>query len=135
MTRALRVTPPEGGRSIGVPTSPILQAESRTVTFAKQSDGSLRVTCLSWPDAAVIRSEAIALHVTEIDTPPCLPLGRLSPTDCCRSEEILLVLLDRHIRGSIFTHGIRDLIPPHRPIVQHLDRRSGRRPLLDGLIR
>jgi hypothetical protein len=47
--------------------------------------------------------EAIALHVTEIDTPPCPPLGRLSrlvrasplcrpmssgssPTDCCRSE-------------------------------------------------
>jgi hypothetical protein len=47
------------------------------VTFA--AHGSLRVTCSSWPDAVVIRSgRPSRLHVTEIDTPPCLPLGRLS---------------------------------------------------------
>jgi hypothetical protein len=64
---ALRVTPPEEGGDPLVappPPSPILQAESRTVTFAAQQDGSLRVTCSSWPDAVVIRSgRAIALHV------------------------------------------------------------------------
>jgi hypothetical protein len=60
------------------PISPILQTENRIVTFAAQKDGSLRVTCLSWPDAVIHPvGEATALHVTEIDTPPCLPLPRV----------------------------------------------------------
>jgi hypothetical protein len=44
-TPALRVTPPEH-------PSPILQTENRTVTFAAQKDGSLRVTDGSWLGAA-----------------------------------------------------------------------------------
>jgi transposase len=44
---------------VPVEPSPILKADpNRTVTFAAQQDGPLRVTCSSWPNAVAIWSEA-----------------------------------------------------------------------------
>jgi hypothetical protein len=75
----LRVTPPVRCNAPEDPSA-ILQTENRTVTFAGQKDGPLRVTCSSWPDAVVHPvGEAIALQVTEIDPPPLPAAGVAFP--------------------------------------------------------